>query len=354
MKRRSKRIAVVAGIIMVPVGIVLGLMLFVTLTVYRPRVKEILTVRGTGIPMPGSTRTFSFMTWNIGYGGLGKKMDFFYENGKRVRPVQEEFSEYFKEIKKFLAASDSVDVVFLQEIDIHAKRSYFTDEVEELSKVLPSRSYLFAKNYDCRFVPLPLDAPIGRVISGISCFSRYVPRLAERIDFGTEFPWPKQLFFLKRCFIVMRFALEEGEELVVINTHNSTFDKEGKLRKKELLLLKSYMMAEYSKGNYVITGGDWNNNPPGFNPQAIRSGDLVKTVDPPINPYLFQGWQVAFDSSAPSNRNVDMPYKKGQTRTTIIDFFIVSPNIAITNVKTIPTRFSCSDHQPVVMKITLK
>ena len=55
----------------------------------------------------------------------------------------------------------------------------------------------------------------------------------------------------------------------------------------------------------------------------------------------------------PTNRDVDMSYQKGKTKTTIIDFFVVSPNITVESVKTIETGFENADHQPVIMKIKI-
>jgi endonuclease/exonuclease/phosphatase family metal-dependent hydrolase len=49
-----------------------------------------------------------------------------------------------------------------------------------------------------------------------------------------------------------------------------------------------------------------------------------------------------------------MPYQKGKTKTTIIDFYVVSPNVEVKAVHTIATGFKFSDHQPVIMKVTLK
>jgi endonuclease/exonuclease/phosphatase family metal-dependent hydrolase len=294
------------------------------------------------------------LSWNIGYAGLGKEMDFFYEGGTRVRPKKEEFRRYLSGIQSFLTEQHSVDFVFLQEVDRKAKRSYSFDEVEEISKILADHCYSFGKNYECRFVPLPFDKPMGVVKSGIVTFSRYTPVKSERIGFGTTFPWPKQLFFLQRCFIVFKFNLRNGKELVMINTHNSTFDKGGELRKKELLKLKLYMLEEYKKGNYVVTGGDWNNNPVGFSEQEIKSADAVKTIVPIIPSDFLPGWKFVFDPKFPTNRDVDGPYIKGKTKTTIIDFFILSPNVELVSVKTIETGFKFSDHQPVFVKIHLK
>ena len=354
MKRSVKLIKIIAGILFIPAGVILGFLLFLTVTDYHPAEKETILIGAKGITLPTGKKDFTFLTWNIGYGGLGKNMDFFYEGGTRVKPEKKEFTGYLEGICQCLSSMDSVDFILLQETDIHSRRSYFTNEVTEIGKIFPRRCSLFAKNYDSRFVPVPLDNPMGRVVSGIVCYPEYKPITADRIDFGTRFSWPKQLVLLKRCIIVMRYKLASRNELVIINLHNSTFDKGGTMRKRELKKLHSFVLAEYLKGNYVITGGDWNTNPRGFRPESVISGDLVKSIDPILDSMFLPGWRFAFDPLAPSNRDVNMPYQKGKTRTTIIDFYVVSPNVEIKSVHTIATGFSFSDHQPVIMKVTLK
>ena len=354
MKRSGKLIKILARILFIPAGFILGFLLFLTVTDYHPAEKEPIVIGGNGMILPPVKKEFTFLTWNIGYGGLGKNMDFFYEGGTRIKPEKKEFKGYLEGIFQYLLSMDSVDFILLQETDVHSKRSYFTDEATEIGRIFPGRCSLFAKNYDSRYVPVPLYNPMGRVVSGITSYLKYKPITAERIDFGTRFSWPKQLVLLKRCFMVMRYKLASGKELVIINLHNSTFDKGGVLRKKELKKLHFFVLAEYSKGNYVITGGDWNTNPRDFRPESMISGDLVKSINPVLDSTFLPGWRFAFDPSAPSNRDVDMPYQKGKTRTTIIDFYVVSPNVEVKSVHTIATGFRFSDHQPVLMKVTLK
>jgi endonuclease/exonuclease/phosphatase family metal-dependent hydrolase len=355
MKRRKILIKVFAWILLLPAGLFMAFVLFLTLTDYVPAAEEGIEIIGhEARQMPDSVNEITFLTWNIGYGGLGEKMDFFYEGGTRVRPEKKEFEGYMNGISQVLAAHDSVDFIFIEEADIHSRRSYYWDEVAETGKTLHGRTTLFAKNYDCRFVPVPLDAPMGRVVSGIACFPRYIPDSAVRIDLGTRFSWPKQLVLLKRCIMVMRYRLASGNDLVVVALHNSTFDKGGELRKKELQKLHNLLVSEYAKGNFVIAGGDWNINPREFRPETIISGDKTKAIDPALDPDFLPGWEFAFDPSAPSNRDVDGPYRKGKTKTTIIDFFVVSPNVKVRSVRTLPTGFRFSDHQPVFLKVALK
>jgi endonuclease/exonuclease/phosphatase family metal-dependent hydrolase len=354
MKRILKLIKLLIGILLILAVAILFFLLFLTITDYFPNEKEKIKIMGKGETLPLEKKEFSFLTWNIGYGGLGKKMDFFYEGGTKVRPEKKEFDWYFNGICQTISREDSVDFIFIQESDIHSKRSYYTDEVTGIGKFLPERCLLFAKNYDSQFVPVPLEDPMGRVVSGIACFLKYRPESAVRVDYGTRFSWPKQLALLKRCFMVLKYSIGSGKQLVLINLHNSTFDQGGVLRKKELLKLNSLALSEYVNGNYVIIGGDWNNNPRGFNPETVISGDVVKVIDPPLDSNFLPGWQFAFDPQAPSNRDVDMPYQKGKTKTTIIDFCVVSPNVNVELVKTLSTGFNYSDHQPVIMKVTLK
>ena len=344
---------IITGILLVPVLLIL--IFLVVITVRNPKLPlhEVLEVRNKVRYVVPVNKELTILSWNIGYGGLGKEMDFFYEGGKRVRPEKDEFSRYMNGISQFLTAQDSVDFIFLQEVDMYSKRSYYNDEAVEISNALKGHCYAIAENYNSSFVPLPVTEPMGRVVSGIITFSRFNPESAERIGFGTTFSWPKQLFFLQRCFIVFRFNLNNGKELILINTHNSTFDKGGTLRKQELARLRSYMVEEYLKGNYVVAGGDWNNNPVGFFREAISSGDATKTIEPVILSSYLPGWRFAFDPAHPSNRDVDGPYQKGKTKTTIIDFFVLSPNVELVSANTYETGFEFSDHQPVSIKIRL-
>ena len=159
---------------------------------------------------------------------------------------------------------------------------------------------------------------------------------------------------LDRCFIIQRFFLKSGKVLVMINTHNSAFD-DGTLRKAELNILKETAITEFRKGNYVIVGGDWNLNPPGFKLSMIKTGDIAASndVNNSSGSLMPDGWQWAFDNKTPSNRFVNEPYKKGQTKTTIIDYFLLSPNVRLIKVETINLGFQHSDHNPVKMNVQL-
>ena len=94
-------------------------------------------------------------------------------------------------------------------------------------------------------------------------------------------------------------------------------------------------------------GGDFNQSP--LHLKAEFEGQPFDFVDFHVIPdtLLPADWQYVFDNATPSNRRVDMPYKKGETKVTLIDFFIVSPNVLVELVKCDELEFEFSDHNPV-------
>jgi exonuclease III len=181
--------------------------------------------------------------------------------------------------------------------------------------------------------------------------SKYVPSKVIRYSFPGNYSWPVRLFFLDRCFLVNRYTLANEKELIVINTHNSAYD-DGSLRNKQMEYLKIFLKSEYEKGNYIIVGGDWNQCPPNFN--TLFNGDLMDFELKKDIPYDFlPKWTWAYDNTLPTNRRVDVPYIKGKTLTTVIDFYLLSPNIKKISIKNIDLGFENSDHNPVSITIKL-
>ena len=329
-------------------------LLYFTLTDYQPPSVEVIQDKKLAEIPTLNKNEFSFITWNIGYCGLDRSMDFFYDGGKNVRPAEIVFQNNLNGIFTFLSQHDSVDFILLQEVDSLAKRSYFTGEISLLAKALPNHVKSFATNFNVKFVPQPLLKPMGEVISGILSFSRPLPYLSERYSFPVNFSWPMRLFMLDRCFLMQRFALKNGHDLLVINTHNSAFVNAYRLRQYEMWMLRNFILHEYAKGNFVIAGGDWNQTPPDYDNMRYYSGYYKKKVTSEISEdFLPEDWNWAYDAKVPTNRDVNESYRPGYTPTTTYDFFVTSPNVMVESVKTISNGFEFSDHQPVYMRIRL-
>ena len=323
-------------------------------TDYHPKEISELEISGNLEKAQISDSIFTFLSWNIGYGGLGAEMDFFYDGGKMVRPPLKLVEKYTVGILDFFNANDSIDFILLQEVDRKSTRTNFQDELSMLDGILINYSSSFGYNYKVQFIPIPLTRPLGQVEMGQANFSRHKPASSERYTYHSAYSWPKQLFMPDRCFVVSQFNLSNGKELVVINTHNSAYDSEGKLRNIEIPLIRDFMLNEFNQGNYVVAGGDWSQNPPDFKPEKLRTNYQAAKTEMLDEMFFPKGWKICYDEKTPTNRKVDIPLTKGKTEATVIDYFILSPNLDLTEIKTHSLNFQYSDHNPVFLKIRLK
>ncbi len=317
---------------------------------FKPATEDVLLLNTEA---PAINDTLTLVTWNTGYSGLGADMDFFYEGGKMVRPLHDQYEKYRNAVLKRIISFDTAAFILLQEVDTLSRRSYYENQFRSITESMPDFRSYFGVNYNA-WVPVPPKSPMGKVRSGLVTLSKFPPSSVKRVSYESSYSWPMRLFQLKRCYLETRYNTMDGKELVLINTHNSAFGDAATLREKELSTLKSRMIDEYEKGNYVIIGGDWNQNPPTFDSTVVLTVYKSKTIKPGI-PVDFtpQGWKYAYDPLHTTNRDVNISYKEGETVTTLIDFFVLSPNVNLQYVKTVLTGFSEADHQPVVMRVDI-
>ena len=341
-----------------------------TLTDFEPPEKTILNIKKNSGNEFITSPTLSFLNWNIGFAGMGEKSNFFYDSnqsfffsdGKMVRSPKPFVDANLKGIIDFIRLNPS-DFILLQEVDRSSKRSYYRDQHNLISAELNRYSQHFAYNYQVARVIVPLFNPwnvLGKVASGLSSYSRFNPISSNRYQYPGKYNWPAYLFHLDRCMSVQWYPTTEvsGKELVVINTHNSAYDK-GHLKPKEMAYMKAFLLAEYEKGNYVVVGGDWNQNPPGVSndQMSIAAGILP---DPSRHPsqidekFMPENWQWVFDPLVPTSRSLVDVLDYGKTTVSLIDYYLVSPNIEVKEVKGLNLKFQYSDHNPVIMKIRLK
>ena len=351
-----KKIAKALAYIMLIIALTFtALLVILTLTDYRPEVETSLQVQNNGTTTLKKGTELSIITFNIGYCGLDKNQDFFMDGGTSSRSSsKEQTMTNLEKITTFLA-DQKADIMLLQELDIKSTRSFNINELEYMKSIFKDYSSIFGQNYKVPWVPIPISQPMGAADSGLVTLSRYMTTKAARYQYPGSETWPVQLFELDRCFVESRIPTSEGKELVLINSHLSAFDKGGEIRKKQLDFLESYITGEYSKGNYVIVGGDWNHQLPGTDASHFKAGEswpfwLQKLPDD-FTPSEFK-WGV--DSSIPSNRTVAKAYVKGENFLSVIDGFLVSPNVEIISVKGHDLGFENSDHNPVTGAFVLK
>ena len=354
----AKKIFKIVGIVLLAVIVLAAaLLIWLTATEYKPESKEDVSVTAA---KDASAKTLSpgdslsVLTWNVGYGGLGKGSEFFMDGGKGVRDADEDtVKSYVKGIYDTAYNGDGkADIHMFQEVDKNSHRTYGIDETEPLSE---GGSSTFALNFSVNFIPYPIP-PIGRVQSGLLTSSDYAVESAQRIALPTPFKWPTRVANLKRCLLVNYIPLEGSDKyLVMVDLHLEAYDSgEGKIAQTKVL--NEFIQSEYDKGNYVIAGGDFNQEFPGalvVYPNTHKDLWTPGTLDASMIP---DGWSFAYDTSTPSCRLLNQAYNpddKENTQYYVIDGFIVSPNVTVDSVKTLDEGFANSDHNPVLLKATL-
>ena len=335
--------------------LVAGLVGYLTVTEYTPAEREKAQSgnRQFSSTYEGST-ILRIATFNIGYGGLGAEADFFMDGGTGVTPESEEVVlRNMSGIKRILSDIDA-DIMFLQEVDTDSKRSYEKNQWRQYEYEFPEHESAFALNYSCDYVPYPISRDfdfIGKVNSGLATFSRYDIASASRIGLPNSFTWPNRVANLKRCLLVTRHNLVGREQqLVLVNCHLEAYD-DGEAKRAQTEQLLAFIEEEYRKGNYVIVGGDFNQVFPDCDAYPLKNAD---NWAPGKLSELPQGWRYAYDESVPTCRLLDRPYDAEAAQHYVIDGFILSPNVQLRRVHTVDEEFAFSDHNPVVLDVTLK
>lgn len=336
----------------------------VAATGYRPKGVEALAVeeepgkleRAGQDEVIRKNTEMSVVTFNIGYCGLDREQDFFMDGGKNSRSSsREQTLANLENITNFLVR-EGPSFAFLQEADVNSTRSFHVNQKDFISKKLVGYSSVFGTNYKVSWVPVPLSKPMGSVYSGLITLHQYRPLSAARYQYPGREKWPRQMFDLERCFIESRIPVEDGRELVLINSHLSAFDEGGRIRQEQLAFLKEHIVVEYrDKGNYVIVGGDWNHVLPGTDPELFASTEKKPFWVQEIPPYFTPaGFIWAVDGSVPTVRSTASPYKGNHSYLAVIDGFLVSPNIKVKKLNGHDLKFNNSDHNPVSIVFSLE
>lgn len=362
MKKAVSKVAI--GFLILVVCYVVGVLLYGTVNDWVPEEEISLNHSGAeGIKVIEDS-ILTFVTWNLGFGGLGAESEFFYDHGnmylskgRMVRAPKTAVEKNNQGVSQFVESTVS-DFFLFQEVDVNSKRSYFTNQHELIQKAKPGYSAFLSANYRSPLVPIPVLEPwhlYGAVESGLGTYSKFQPYESTRLQLPGSFSWPVRLFQLDRCVALHRFKVKDGKELVVLNVHNSAYDSDGSLKRQQMAFLKELLVKEYEAGHYVVVGGDWNQVPPYFKFDGYMPGRTQGYTQINIDPeFLPSDWQWAYDPRVPTNRKTKAPYKPGETFITLIDFFVVSPNVALKTVKGIDQQFRFSDHQPVYLEVELK
>jgi len=220
----------------------------------------------------------------------------------------------------------------------------------------PDYAEVFAVNYHSAFLMYPFTQPHGASNSGILTFSRTGITSAERrsLEISTGF---SKFLDLDRCYSVSRIPVSDGKELVLYNVHSSAYGGSDAIRTSQMSQLMGDMKGEYEKGNYCVCGGDFNHDFTGNSGEVFGfGGDEYGWAQPFPTDLIPEGIRQCLDYDdpelIPTCRNCDVPAGP-DCAVFVVDGFLVSENVSVTELHNIDAGFAFSDHNAVVMKFRL-
>jgi len=282
---------------------------------------------------------------NIGYAGLGAENEFYADGGKRFFPMSKIHVRNHSNNLSTIAANANADIYLFQEMACKSAFSRNIDVIGEFQNRLHRYGVAWTPTIKLSILPYFASISVGNAI-----FSKAQPETIERISLPKDTSWAPigGLFGLNYNFIITRYPIQDSQSYwTIINIHFSAFDKEGKLRKKQLEFLRDILIDEYNRGNYLVVGGDWNHRIHASSfPHTTEEEYLFWIHDLPSS-FTPNGWLWAIDPSHPTVRTLERPYIRGENYTCIIDGFLVSPNVEIVTCETLDLDFQDSDHNPI-------
>jgi endonuclease/exonuclease/phosphatase family metal-dependent hydrolase len=272
--------------------------------------------------------TFSIISYNIGYlSGM--------TNNRPVPKTKELFDNNLENV--YQAFSEiKADIIGFQEIDYHAKRSFYINQQEELHKL--GYNYIYqAVNWDVNYLPFPgnsISNHHGKIYSGQSIFSNFPIKDVERIILKrvASHKFYRDAFYLDRVAQVCKIRINE-KDVVLINVHLEAFDVPTRINHANHIV-KLY--NKYKDDYPVLLIGDFNSDLSFENP-AIK---IILDI-PGIGCASFDGTNTlkTYPSRQPTNR---------------LDYIFYNKKFIEPIASKILTSFGeASDHLPIWMKFKL-
>ncbi len=367
MDKIAKRLLfVISAIILIIVVSACVYILYVVLQYYRIEDNQIVETENNMIEQLIDGKEYSIVTYNIGFGAYDQEYSFFMDTGEMLDGTKVT-GKYGKAVSKQRVLDSTngsiaeleklnADIMLIQEVDLISSRARGVNQGQLLKVNFPSYSYTYTSDFHTAYLLYPFSDPHGKTEAGLATLSKYNIESTIRRSYPVPTGFDK-FFDLDRCFSLHRLPVDNGKELVVINSHMSAYDKGGVIRSQQLELLNSTISAEYEKGNYVIVGGDFNHtlgeDLVNAFPSKQKNPEWIAVLSDGDLPEGFSIAKAENRFEVPTCRAAEIPWERGVNFTTVVDGFIVSDNIEWETMN-IDVDFKYSDHQPVVMKFSLK
>lgn len=368
MKKTFKITAItLASIIGLVILLVLGYVIYLSIQYYRIEDNLNLEISNNRNEIVSTATDYTITTYNIGFGAYNHDFSFFMDSGKMLDGTEVTGKNSTAKSKDVvinnttgivnIAKALNSDFYLFQEVDTKGTRSHNVNQLDMLKSIGDNYGYTYAINFHSAYLLYPFNDPHGANTAGVATFSRYKINSSTRKSYPIDESFPNKYFDLDRCFSINRISVNNGKELVIINSHMSAYDKGGKIRQKQLALLNSVLTEEYEKGNYVIAGGDFNHDIADsihtFETQQYVPEWVFQLEESDLAPHF----RFASSTDDATCRSTDIPYTKGVNYSAVLDGYIISDNVSISNITNLvngeSVDFMYSDHNPATLTFQL-
>jgi endonuclease/exonuclease/phosphatase family metal-dependent hydrolase len=165
-----------------------------------------------------------------------------------------------------------MDIVLLQEVDIHSKRSAFIDQVQWLLDNTDLNYGVYASGWRADYIP---GDGLGAMDSGNAILSRWPIADAWRIPLALRSAQGAltRYFYLKRNILNATIDIPDQTGFHVVNVHTAAYSKDG-TKQKHIDRFKAELDKLNRLNALFVGGGDLNVIPPG-SVQVNDFDDLV-------------------------------------------------------------------------------
>lgn len=308
--------------------------------------RDVQRVARDGLPTAG--RTLDVLTWNLGYAGLGAESDFVADGGAHTFPPSRAIVRRNADAIAAQLGKENADIILNEEMARGGPVNFHIDLKKRVDGVFANRERIFYADFKTRLMPWPLHMEHGQAI-----YSRVAVESTDLVPLPAE---DSGIMGVRRRYAatVARLPMQGGGGWTVASVHLAAFDENAEVRMRQLSELLAWAQGEYAKGRHVVLGGDWNLRLGETNFPHTTEQKYLFWVFPFPQVALPEGWRIAADFSKPTVRTNQKPFVRGENYMTVIDGFIVSPNVNIDNVEGVDLNFAHSDHNPVRLRVTAK
>ncbi|MEO0438451.1 MAG: endonuclease/exonuclease/phosphatase family protein [Pseudomonadota bacterium] len=344
-------------------GVVLSLSVVFTVAVYlstfHPDPIESVVVYGDdNAPTLKAGQSVTILSWNVQFMAGNNNNHFFYADGPDPWPNANTVAMVTRRVADFIAAQDP-DVVMLQEVDDKAARTHMQDQTELLRKYLPQYSaYTETFYWKAAYVPIP--AINGRVGMKLLVLSKYKLSEATRYALSaiTSDDVLTRQFNLKRAMLQVHMPVDDGSELILIDTHLSAFAQGSNTMEVQVGQVMDRLAALPENARWVL-GGDFNLLP---NEAALASHAELRSsyneqgteLYPLISRYPSVPRLAAIEANPEPSYTYMSPQDPLRQPDRTIDYIFHSPRLAITRGEVLRGEAKpLSDHLPIIVELIL-